>query len=101
MPHLTTGDQDLNKLESTLTEDASTPFAIFLAIWFLKKYHLKIPTNDLHNWTSSGKKEVDLEPKRGSIMSHHFCLYFNLPWKEGIAHYFSNLNSHSENIICA
>lgn len=48
MPHLTTGDQDLNKLESTLTEDASTPFAIFLAIWFLKKYHLKIPTNDLH-----------------------------------------------------
>lgn len=49
MPHLTTGDQDLNKLESTLTEDASTPVAIFSAILFLKKYHLKIPTNDLHN----------------------------------------------------
>lgn len=46
-------------------------------------------------------KEIDLESKRGNIAHSVFCISLNLPWKEGMTHHFSNLNSLSKNIICA
>lgn len=38
----TPGDNDLNKIEFILPEDASTQIIAFLANWFLKKRFIKI-----------------------------------------------------------
>jgi len=71
-PHLTTRDNDLNKLESTLSEDASTQVSAFLAKWFLRRRFLKNINN------------ISLNPN-------------DLPLKESRAPHFNKLESPSPN----
>lgn len=68
MPHPTPENHDLNKLESTSPEDASTQVSNFLANWFMRKKILK----DINK----------------------FPIIFNhLPLKEDVAHYFTKLET--------